>query len=32
MLKKRGFFTQLIRHLVQPVAFIFFPGMFIAVI
>lgn len=31
MAKKRGFLTQLIRHLVQLVAFILFPGLFISV-
>lgn len=31
MVKKRGFFTQLIRHLVQLAAFILFPGLFISV-
>ena len=31
MRKKRGFFTQLIRHLVQAAAFILFPGLFITV-
>lgn len=31
MRKKRGFFTQLIRHLVQAAAFILFPGLFIMV-
>lgn len=31
MVKKRGFFTQLIRHLVQLAAFILFPGLFITV-
>lgn len=31
MAKKRGFFTQLIRHLVQLAAFILFPGLFITV-
>lgn len=29
MSKKRGFFTQFIRHLVQLAAFILFPGLFI---
>ena len=31
MVKKRGFVTQLIRHLVQLAAFILFPGLFITV-
>ena len=31
MRNKRGFFTQFIRHLVQAVAFILFPGLFIMV-
>lgn len=31
MRKKRGFFTQLIRHLIQAAAFILFPGLFITV-
>lgn len=31
MVKKRGFFTQFIRHLVQLAAFILFPGLFITV-
>ncbi len=31
MVKKRGFFTQFIRHLVQIAAFILFPGLFITV-
>lgn len=31
MVKKRGFVTQLIRHLVQLAAFILFPGLFISV-
>ena len=31
MRNKRGFFTQLIRHLVQAAAFILFPGLFIMV-
>ena len=31
MSKKRGFFTQLIRHLIQFAAFILFPGLFIMV-
>lgn len=31
MIKKRGFLTQLIRHLVQIAAFILFPGLFISV-
>lgn len=31
MIKKRGFYTQLIRHLVQFAAFILFPGLFISV-
>ena len=31
MVKKRGFATQLIRHLVQLAAFILFPGLFISV-
>lgn len=31
MVKKRGFVTQLIRHLVQLAAFILFPGLFIMV-
>lgn len=31
MIKKRGFFTQLIRHLIQLAAFILFPGLFISV-
>lgn len=31
MVKKRGFLTQLIRHLVQLAAFILFPGLFISV-
>lgn len=32
MSKKRGFFTQFIRHLVQLAAFILFPGLFITVL
>lgn len=32
MAKKSGFFTQLIRHLVQLAAFILFPGLFISVL
>lgn len=31
MIKKRGFLTQFIRHLVQFTAFILFPGLFISV-
>ncbi|MDE7246324.1 MAG: 4Fe-4S binding protein, partial [Lachnospiraceae bacterium] len=31
MRKKRGFFTQFIRHLIQIAAFILFPGLFIMV-
>lgn len=31
MAKKRGFFTQCLRHLVQLAAFILFPGLFITV-
>lgn len=31
MVKKRGFLTQCIRHLVQLAAFILFPGLFITV-
>lgn len=31
MIKKRGFLTQLVRHLVQLAAFILFPGLFISV-
>lgn len=31
MVKKRGFLTQFIRHLVQIAAFILFPGLFITV-
>lgn len=31
MRKKRGFFTQFIRHLIQIAAFILFPGLFITV-
>lgn len=31
MHNKRGFFTQLIRHLIQAAAFILFPGLFIMV-
>lgn len=31
MAKKRGFFTQFIRHLIQLAAFILFPGLFISV-
>ncbi len=31
MSKKRGFFTQLIRHLIQFAAFILYPGLFIMV-
>lgn len=31
MRKKRGFLTQLIRHLIQLVAFVLFPGLFITV-
>ena len=31
MRKKRGFFTQFIRHLIQLAAFILFPGLFITV-
>lgn len=31
MSKKRGFFTQFIRHLIQLAAFILFPGLFIMV-
>lgn len=32
MRKKRGFFTQFIRHLIQFAAFILFPGLFISVL
>ncbi len=31
MRKKRFFFTQLIRHLIQIAAFILFPGLYITV-
>lgn len=31
MRRKRGFFTQFIRHLIQTAAFILFPGLFIMV-
>lgn len=31
IVRKRGFFTQLIRHLVQLAAFILFSGLFITV-
>ena len=31
MIKKRGFLTQCIRHLIQLAAFVLFPGLFISV-